>query len=509
MPSAKRDLRAVNRLSLRSLPCLLFAGAVSIVSTSAARADEFDGARARIRNVIQSHNIPSVTVAVAHKEKIVWEESFGWADIEKRIPATPHTAYCLASITKPITATAMMILVERGAIALDRPIDDYLGKQKLTVRIGSATDATVRRVASHTAGLPLHTRFFYKDERGGAPTIEETIQRYGVLVSPPGESFVYSNLGFGLLEYAIERTSGKPFEEFLQDELFVPLGLKQTSMDRAPNSRSQVATGYWGDRAVPAFISDDQGSGSVFMSAHDLVRFGMFHLHGRVAGQAKAILKTSTLASMRDMTLLGDGSNAGYGIGWFVGERHGLRHFGHNGGRAGTATVLSIYPDAQAVIVVLANGVSRTGAVHFIENDIVHALLPETIRRDHGFKPSAELVGRWSGHIHTYSGPVPMTLAFAENGSVFARMASDPVQEVIKVKSDPKTGALKLEDLLGELGTSDAARHPGPLQISLKMRKPDTLSGAITSNSLETLSDRMGSAISYWIELHKNHASID
>jgi CubicO group peptidase (beta-lactamase class C family) len=498
----------MNRFSLPSLLSLSFAAAVSIASTAAC-ADEFDGARTRIRNVIASHNIPSVTVAVAHKEKIIWEESFGWADIEKRIPATPHTAYSLASISKSITATAMMVLVERGTIELDKPIEDYLGKQKLTARIGNASDATVRRVASHTAGLPPHARFFYKDERGGAPPFGETVQRYGTLVSPPGESFVYSNLGFGLLENAIERTSGKRYEQFLQDELFVPLGLQETSTDRVPNSQIQVATGYWGDHAVPAFTSDDQGSGSVFMSAHDLARSGMFHLHGRVEGQTKPVLKSSTLVSMRDMTALNDGSPAGYGVGWFVGERHGLPYFGHNGGRAGAATVLSIYPDAQAVIVVLANGVSRIGAVHSLENDIVHALLPETIRKDHGFKPAAELVGRWRGHVHTYSGQVPMALEFNRNGSIFARVASDQVQEVVKVKSDPKTGSLKLDDLLGEVGTSDAARHPGPLQISLKMLSPNTLGGSITSNSLETLSDRMGSAVSYWIELHRNDTTHD
>jgi hypothetical protein len=206
---------------------------------------------------------------------------------------------------------------------------------------------------------------------------------------------------------------------------------------------------------------------------------------------------------MRDVAMLNDGSSAGYGLGWFVGEQHGLRYFGHNGGRAGVATVLAIYPDEQAVIVVLGNGVSRTGMVHFLEGDIVHALLPETIRKDHGFKPPPEWVGHWQGRASTYIGDIPVELDVKDNGSVFARIGSNPAQEVIKVKLGAKTSVLTLSDLIAQLGTPDAARHPGPLQLSLKLRGANTLNGTISSNSLETMSDRMGSAVSYWVELNK------
>lgn len=478
-------------------------GLALLLGAALAQADQFDSARVRIRNVMTAHHIPSVTVAVAYQGKIVWEEGFGWADIGKRIPATPHMQYALASISKPITATALMVLVERGAIDLDRPIDDYLGPHKITARIGQASDATVRRVASHTSGLPLHARFFYEDEAGKAPPMDETIRRYAVLVTPPGEAFVYSNLGYGLLERAIEHASGKAYADFVRDELFVPLGLNEAAANLAPDVGKRMATPYWGDHVVPWNDSDHQGSGAAFMSAHDLVRFGMFHLHGRIEGQKRSVVQQSTLTSMHDVTMLNDGSSAGYGIGWFVGEQHGLRYFGHNGGRAGVATVLAIYPDEQAIIVVLGNGISRTGAVHFLEGDIMHALLPETIRKDHGFKPQPELVGRWQGSARTYSGDIPVELDFKENGSVFARIGSNPLQEVIKVKLEAKTSMLELNDLIGEFGTPDAARHPGPLQLSLKLRGAKTLNGAISSNSLETLSDRMGSAVSYWVELSK------
>src|SRR5579862_6794215 len=106
--------------------------------------------------------IPSVAVGVALGNTILWEEGFGWADREKLIQATPHTLYSLASISKPITATGLMVLCERGLLHLDHPVNDYLGDDGLHAWVGSVDAATVRLVANHTSGLPLHYHFFYQ-----------------------------------------------------------------------------------------------------------------------------------------------------------------------------------------------------------------------------------------------------------------------------------------------------------------------------------------------------------
>jgi CubicO group peptidase (beta-lactamase class C family) len=481
--------------------------AVILLMAVRADADQFDPVRARIRTVMASSNISSVTVAVAQNGKIVWEEGFGFADVEKRIPATPHTPYLLASISKPITATALMILSERGAIDIEKPMNDYLGQQKLTTSIGRVEDATVRRVADHTAGLPIHIRFFYQDGQTQRPSLDETIRRYGVLVRPPGESYDYSNLDYGLLEYAIERTSGKSYSAFLQKEVFDPLGLSDSAVSFPPNISSTLATRYWGDHVVPPYDYDARGSAAVSMSAHDLVRFGMFHLQGRLDGQRKAILRESTLTSMRDTRALNNGKENNYGIGWMVEERHGLKWFGHGGGQAGVATWLSVFPDAGVVVVVLGNGVSVVGAVHSLENDIVHAVLPDTIRYDHGFKPEAKEIGVWAGLATTYSGQVPIKLDFRGNGSVFARIGTASWQEVTSVSLDADTSILSLDNVFGDVGTADASEYPYRLQFALKFRTPDSLNGAIIANSAETLPDRMGNALSYWVDLHREESS--
>src|SRR5438270_651024 len=129
-----------------------------------ARAGQFDAIAESIRNQLARSGAPSIAVAVAKDGKIIWEQGFGWADRARRIPAGEHTLYSMASISKPFTATGLMTLVQAGKVDLDRPVNDYLGAAKLRARVGDAAQATVRRVASHTSGLPLHFQFFYADE---------------------------------------------------------------------------------------------------------------------------------------------------------------------------------------------------------------------------------------------------------------------------------------------------------------------------------------------------------
>lgn len=129
-------------------------GFICIFASSLAVADRFEPARDEVREVMHQQNVPSIAVSVAHQEKIVWEEAFGYADAEQRIPALTHTPYSLASILKPVTATAL-VLVERGVVDLDKPIDDCLGKQELTEQVDDAQQATVHGVARHARHLSV------------------------------------------------------------------------------------------------------------------------------------------------------------------------------------------------------------------------------------------------------------------------------------------------------------------------------------------------------------------
>ena len=488
----------------KTLLALLLVWPVVTGQSASLAVDGFDAVRSLIRREIAERPVPSVAVAVAREGRIVWEEAFGWADRENRIPASPHTMYSLASISKPITATGLMILKERGLIDLDRPINDYLGDAKVNVRVGDPVAATVRRVANHTAGLPLHYQFFYEYERYRAPSRDETILRYGNTVTAPGERYHYSNLGYGILDYVISRVSGKSYSDFMRTEVFVPLGLTHMSVDLDPGLQKQQAVRYGTDGLpIPFYGFDHPGGSAIYASAHDLVRFAMFHLKSHLPDQ-KPILSDSTIDDMQRPTA-DAGIGQGYGIGWSIAEYPGgRRSVSHTGGMGGVSTSLRLFPAEKIAIVVLTNAGSHPVAGMVME-EIVKTVLPKLERRPPApaptgpsrFEPPADLIGTWTGKVHTHRAPLDFTLEIKNDGDVHARLGSQlqTLLNRVTLRDGYLTGTM-----MGDIGTEDASRTPHTLSVTLRMRG-SALVGGITAVSLP--SKRVGNALTHWVELKK------
>ncbi|HJU43051.1 MAG TPA: serine hydrolase domain-containing protein [Vicinamibacterales bacterium] len=478
-------------------------GPVITGQRASSAADAFDSVRRVIQREMSERQVPSVAVAVARDGRIVWEEAFGWADRENRIAATPHTLYSLASISKPITATALMILKERGLIDLDRPINDYLGEAKINVRVGDAAAATVRRVANHTAGLPLHYQFFYEDEPYRAPSRDETILRYGNTVTPPGERYHYSNLGYGILDHVISRVSGKTYRDFMRTEVFVPLGLTHMSVDVEPAMQKQQAVRYGTDGLpIPFYAFDHPGGSAVYASAHDLVRFAMFHLKADLPDQ-KPILSDSAIDDMQRPTA-DAGNGQGYGIGWMSTEyQGGRRSISHTGGMGGVSTSLRLFPAEKIAIVVLTNAGSHPVA-GTVMNEIEKTLLPDLARRPPvpaapaaTFDPPNELVGTWTGEVHTHRAAVPLTIEIKKDGDIHARLGIQLQTLLNRVvwRDGYLTG-----QMMGDIGTDDASRTPHTLSVTLRLRG-SLLVGGMTAMSLPAR--RVGNALTHWVQLKK------
>src|SRR5262249_6063488 len=392
---------------------VLFAPALARAQKPAtAAADSWGSVRDTVRAVMTRTDAPSVSVAVARKGKIIWEESFGWADREKMIRATPNTMYSLASISKPFTATGLMTLVERGAIDLDHPANDPRGTGKLTGLAGDASRATVRRVMTHTAGLPLHYQFYYVNQPYPVLSNDETIARYAILVNPPGDVYEYSNLGYGIIDHIIARTSGLDYADFMRANVFVPLDLTHTSIGIPPGLESLVAERYDAkQRPIPFYDFDHRGGSAVYSSAHDLVRFGLFHLKDHLPDQ-RAILKDATIDAMEQPV-----APAPYGLGWLLYDRGGLKVVNHTGGMPGVQTTLTLYPAEDVAIVVLANAVIDVGRV---SREIERVVLPRyaEARRNEPrpqqagaakFTPPADYVGEWTGTVRTWDRTMPIS----------------------------------------------------------------------------------------------------
>jgi CubicO group peptidase (beta-lactamase class C family) len=499
---------------------LLLAGLVQTgVAQQAATPDRWQPVRDAAQLLMKDRGVAGLAVAVARDGKIVWEEGFGWANREKMIPATPNTLFSLASISKPLTATGLMILVERGQIKLEQPANDYLGIGKLTGLAGDASGATVRRVLGHMAGLPLHYQFFYADEATRRPpSMDETIARYGILVTAPGETFQYSNLGYGIIDYIISRTSGQAYADFMRARVFVPLGMTHTAVDVPPGLAPYAAERYWPDqRPVSFYTFDHVGASAVWSSAHDLVRFGMFHLKDRLPEQ-RAIIADSSIDEMKKPVAL-EAFGQQYGLGWLIHKSdRGHPLVEHSGGMPGVSTVLMLYPRDDVVITVLTNGSRGWGEVASQAASVVLPGYADSLKAEKAraakppeptrFVAPPELIGTWTGTIRTWMKTLPFELEVKPGGEVEAQLG-EPLKTDGSNRDDAELRALVNEvrwekgvlsgRFAGQIPTPDVSWVPHTIAFDLHL-----VNGVLRGQASAQTSDRpVYFSVASYIELKR------
>jgi len=451
--------------------------------------DPFAGVRDRVIRAIEEKQVPSVSLAVVRNGEIIWEEAFGLADLENEIKATPETIYPIASATKPFTATALMILIERGLVDLDRPANDYLKGTGLRACEGDTARATVRRILHHTSGLPMFWNFYYEGTSRRKPLLETILGRYGILVSPPGESYNYSNLGYTVLEAVIERVSGRPYAEFLLAEVFKPLGLSRTAVVTAPPAQGDVAVKYGPSLArVPFCDHETRGAGAIHATAHDLALFLLLHL-GRLRPDQQTILKPGSVTAMQSARDP-DVRDSSYALGWETGRRHGYPIVTHGGWMDGCRAHLAMIPSEGLGVAVLING-ENVPSIQICDV-IFGALLPRYAgalsaatsgqggpSAPAAFKPPAETVGTWEGTVKTHEGTVPVRLIISADGRVeLFRLGPDgaPGEGLSPLKPPTLNRGVAVIHFPQVFATSDLSAASHRTVLGLKMRG-DRLTG--------------------------------
>lgn len=469
--------------------------------------------RETIRQRALAGGLPSVAVAVAQGEDILFEVGWGWADREARLPASAHTVYALASISKPITATGLMVLAERGAVDLDAPANDYLGDDPVRAYVSAPEEVSVRRLAGHSAGLPPHVHCFYIDESatpwgGVCPPRGESIRRYGVSVFQPGEIYCYSNLGYGILDHIISRVSGMPFGAFLQAAVFAPLGMMRASVDLAPALEPYAAARYTpSGQRLPDYAFDHPGGSQLWCSAHDLIRFAQFHL-GVTAPDQRAILTPTSLEETH-RPIVRSSEHAQYALGWRVGEDDaGYRTLGHDGSMSGVSTRLVLVPEQGLAVAVLCN--TSTRVHHDISDDILSVLLPgyaerlperqaraEQAARAERMTLPEELLGLWQGSVHTYQGERLLLLDIRPDE---VRAGLDGDYETLLGAPAWQEGTLHGR-LLGDLHTEDTEYH-NALHLMLR-RVGGALCGTLNATAWPTRGERLRNTLGHWTCLER------
>ncbi|HEX2189353.1 MAG TPA: serine hydrolase domain-containing protein [Longimicrobiaceae bacterium] len=294
---------------------------------------------------------PGMSAAVAVDGRIVWSEGFGLAELENEVRVTPATRFRIGSVSKLITAAAVMRLVDAGRMELDAPVRRYT-----PVFPEKRHPITIRQLAGHQSGI----RHYRPDDPVGQrafPTLAAGLEVFAAdsLQFTPGTKYLYSSYGYNLLGVAIEGASGEPFLSFVRREVLHPLGMQSTVADHR-DSVVAGRSGFYqlgrGMRIVNAPYDDVSykwPSGGFLSTAEDLVRLGSAFL-------GPGFLSQASLLEMFTPQRLASGEPTVVGIGWRIGTDPAGRTFYHHGGAStGGRAVLVVYPRERVVAAVASN----------------------------------------------------------------------------------------------------------------------------------------------------------
>jgi CubicO group peptidase (beta-lactamase class C family) len=290
---------------------------------------------------------PGAAVGVVHKGQVVFQGGYGSADLRKKTPIDPDTAFHLASCGKEMTAVAVLLLVQDGKLRLDDRAVRYLPEMR-----GWGGKVRIRNLLQNASGIP--DTYSTLEQAPGRPTVDDSLRllaSWHRLDFRPGTQYAYSDAGFDLLGLIVERVSKEPFPQFMQERVFGPAGMTNTFIfDDARVSQAKRALGY--DHQLGDWVLDDSsslnflyGSGEVYSTVADLARYDRALFGG-------SLLRPDLL---REMVTPSETSS--YAFGWFVDTAvdTGDLYYGHSGLWMGYTAYYLHYPKESLSVMVLSN----------------------------------------------------------------------------------------------------------------------------------------------------------
>ena len=326
----------------------------SVVGSAAAQgavtAEQRQRVDALFARIIEASQ-PGAAVVVSRGNEIALAVGYGVADMERRTPITPSTAFRLASVSKQFTAAAILTLVESRRLALE----DRLGSL-LPTAPAYAHAITVRHLLTHTSGIPDYEPLLGSED---SPQVSDRdvldlMARAKKLYFVPGASWRYSNSGYALLALIVERVSGQSFASYLRTHVFDRAGMSRAvAHEDGVDVVHQRAYGH--TQTAGGWRKTDQnrtsavlGDGGIYASAEELARWSDALDRG-------AVLSEATLREATTPAVLSSGASTAYGYGWFLDTHRGHRRQRHEGDSIGFRTAIQRYPDNRLTVIVLLN----------------------------------------------------------------------------------------------------------------------------------------------------------
>ena len=390
-----------------------------------------------VREGMAQHHVPGVAIGILHEgdEDIA---AYGVTNIEHPLPVDADTLFQIASITKTITGTIVMRLVERGALDLDASVRRYIPEFRVRDE-DAASRATLRHLVTHTGGWLGDC---FADTGKGDDALAKYVAAMAQLeqLTPFGEIWHYSNSSFAVLGRLIELATAKTYEAATRELLFIPLGMTKSCFNADEAITHRVAAGHVIVDEQPkvarpwAFPRATTPVGGVIASVRDLLSYARFHLGDGRASNGARLLSVGSIELMRTRLAPAD-MGRGVGVAWFLREIGGVQVQYHGGAAIGQQGVLMLAPERKFAIAVQANS-GRGGLLHqditkwafrtylgVADPEPAHVRVPKS-RRD-------ELVGRYTAALSD------VELRAGGDGSLTVRSISHNVLGIKPAPTDP------------------------------------------------------------------------
>jgi CubicO group peptidase (beta-lactamase class C family) len=422
--------------------------------------------------------VPGVSAAVVYDQQILWSGGFGFADRERKVPATPSTIYSICSISKLFTSIGVMQLRDAGKLRLDDSVGQHLPWFRIKQPVAGAPPVTIAGLLTHSSGLPRESDFPYWTGPDFAfPTREQIIGRISTqeALYPAATYHQYSNLGMTLAGEVVAAASGRSYDEYVRHNVLEPLGLRSTTPTMpTPGPGGRLATGYSAvardgmRRPLPPFAARGIGPAAGFAStAEDLARFASWQFRLLAKGGTE-VLKANTLREMQLVHWVDPDFETTWGLGFTV-WRSGEKTFvGHGGTCPGYRTQLLLKPDERVATIVMANALGVNSQLmaqrmYDIVGPAIRAALKDSVKVKRPDPALAKYIGRYEASL----GGEIAVVAWEDGLATLSLPTVDPVTRLSKLRMVGKHTfrRVRKDDAMGEAVVFDMGPDGRPTRM--------------------------------------------
>ncbi|GJL94255.1 MAG: hypothetical protein DHS20C05_06600 [Hyphococcus sp.] len=417
-------------------------GAVEVQHSATIPAPEqLDQYRSEFEAAIADGKYPSIAVSVIDDGEVVWRETFGQSDIESGASATVEDVYAVGSLSKSITATVIMSMVEDGLIDLNGLAEDYLDVELM--RVQPMDKPRVKDLIHMTGGIP-HGHF---SPGIGKSDADHYISRFAVQAFPAGKHLLYSNYGYGLLERIAELVDKKPFHQVAKDRVFAPLRMSTARAEGLGNGPYD-STLYDEDKnVIPPYEWRPVSGGGMSFSLTDLEKYVLFHMG--IAANADAVLSSATREKMQTTFPDLEAPIVALGLGSLqISENERLLMT--SGAIAGGRSAAFMFPAKRDAVIFLTNSRGDSGEVELTTVRVMDTLNPSTFD-----KAIAIVEAHNAAHYPEFEGQKSFLGSWC---GVFKSTNGDRIDAEVEIKSSGKAivSFNESEPVSAELGLHDA-----------------------------------------------------